>query len=251
MNLVIIQNKQVVTTSLQVAESFEKRHDNVLREIEGLLKIEEAQNYFQEGTYEHPQNKQKYRMFYMNRDGFTLLAMGFTGSKALAFKLKYIQAFNEMERQLTQPTTAELIAMMAQQGVEQERRLNAVEAKQLQLETKQDNIAEIVALNPTEWRKKTTTILNKIALARGGFEEYRKVRNESYQVLDERARCKLDIRLTNRKKEMALNGATKAKLDKVSKLDVIADDARLTEIYLAIVKEMAIKHQIKVEGLGA
>ncbi|WP_312507362.1 Rha family transcriptional regulator [Lysinibacillus sp.] len=251
MNLVIIQNKQVVTTSLQVAESFEKRHDNVLREIEGLLKIEEAQNYFQEGTYEHPQNKQKYRMFYMNRDGFTLLAMGFTGSKALAFKLKYIQAFNEMERQLTQPTTAELIAMMAQQGVEQERRLNAVEAKQLQLETKQDNIAEIVALNPTEWRKKTTTILNKIALARGGFEEYRKVRNESYQVLDERARCKLDIRLTNRKKEMALNGATKAKLDKVSKLDVIADDTRLTEIYLAIVKEMAIKHQIKVEGLGA
>ncbi|MFK5708647.1 Rha family transcriptional regulator [Lysinibacillus boronitolerans] len=251
MNLVIIQNKQVVTTSLQVAESFEKRHDNVLREIEGLLKIEEAQNYFQEGTYEHPQNKQKYRMFYMNRDGFTLLAMGFTGNKALAFKLKYIQAFNDMERQLTQPTTAELIAMMAQQGVEQERRLNAVEAKQLQLETKQDNIAEIVALNPTEWRKKTTTILNKIALARGGFEEYRKVRNESYQVLDERARCKLDIRLTNRKKEMALNGATKAKLDKVSKLDVIADDTRLTEIYLAIVKEMAIKHQIKVEGLGA
>lgn len=251
MNLVIIQNRQAVTTSLQVAESFEKRHDNVLREIEGLLKIEEAQKYFQEGTYEHPQNKQQYRMYYMNRDGFTLLAMGFTGQKAMQFKLAYIQAFNEMERQITQPTTAELIAMMAQQGVEQERRLNAMEEKQLQLETKQDNIAEIVALNPTEWRKKTTTLLNKIALARGGFEEYRKVRNESYQVLDERARCKLDIRLTNRKKEMALNGATKAKIDKVSKLDVIADDARLTEIYLAIVKEMAIKHQIKVEGLGA
>lgn len=251
MNLVIIQNRQAVTTSLQVAESFEKRHDNVLREIEGLLKIEEAQKYFQEGTYEHPQNKQQYRMYYMNRDGFTLLAMGFTGQKAMQFKLAYIQAFNEMERQITQPTTAELIAMMAQQGVEQERRLNAMEEKQLQLETKQDNIAEIVALTPTEWRKKTTTLLNKIALARGGFEEYRKVRNESYQVLDERARCKLDIRLTNRKKEMALNGATKAKIDKVSKLDVIADDARLTEIYLAIVKEMAIKHQIKVEGLGA
>lgn len=254
MNLVIIQNRQAVTTSLQVAESFEKRHDHVLRDIEtilgGLPNSGEAPIFY-ESTYEHPQNKQQYRMFYMNRDGFTLLAMGFTGQKAMQFKLAYIQAFNEMERQLTQPTTAELIAMMAQQGVEQERRLNAVEAKQLQLETKQDNIAEIVALNPTEWRKKTTTILNKIALARGGFEEYRKVRNESYQVLDERARCKLDIRLTNRKKEMALNGATKAKIDKVSKLDVIADDARLTEIYLAIVKEMAIKHQVKVEGLGA
>ncbi|MGG2105506.1 phage antirepressor N-terminal domain-containing protein [Lysinibacillus pakistanensis] len=150
-----------------------------------------------------------------------------------------------------QPTTAELIAMMAQQGVEQERRLNAVEEKQLQLETKQDNIAEIIALNPTEWRKKVTNLINKIALSRGGFEAYRNVRNESYQILEERGRCKLDIRLSNRRKEMALNGISKSKLDKVTKLDVIAEDARLTEIYLAIVKEMAIKHQIKVEGMGA
>ncbi|TKI65604.1 hypothetical protein FC756_16270 [Lysinibacillus mangiferihumi] len=254
MNLVIIQNRQAVTTSLQVAESFEKRHDHVLRDIEtilgGLPNFGEAPMFY-ESTYEHPQNKQQYRMFYMNRDGFTLLAMGFTGQKAMQFKLKYIQAFNEMERQLTQPTTAELIAMMAQQGVEQERRLNAVEEKQLQLETKQDNIAEIIALNPTEWRKKVTNLINKIALSRGGFEAYRNVRNESYQILEERGRCKLDIRLSNRRKEMALNGISKSKLDKVTKLDVIAEDARLTEIYLAIVKEMAIKYQIKVEGLGA
>lgn len=254
MNLVIIQNRQAVTTSLQVAESFEKRHDHVLRDIEtilgGLPNSGEAPMFY-ESTYEHPQNKQQYRMFYMNRDGFTLLAMGFTGQKAMQFKLKYIQAFNEMERQLTQPTTAELIAMMAQQGVEQERRLNAVEEKQLQLETKQDNIAEIIALNPTEWRKKVTNLINKIALSRGGFEAYRNVRNESYQILEERGRCKLDIRLSNRRKEMALNGISKSKLDKVTKLDVIAEDARLTEIYLAIVKEMAIKHQIKIEGLGA
>lgn len=257
MNLVIIQNRQAVTTSLQVAESFGKQHKDVLESIDGLL-IGVAENsaysnspMFHEGTYEHPQNKQQYRMFYMNRDGFTLLVMGFTGQKAIQFKLAYIQAFNEMERQLKQPTTAELIAMMAQQGVEQERRLNAVEEKQLQLETKQDNIAEIIALNPTEWRKKVTNLINKIALSRGGFEAYRNVRNESYQILEERGRCKLDIRLSNRRKEMALNGISKSKLDKVTKLDVIAEDARLTEIYLAIVKEMAIKHQIKVEGLGA
>ena len=252
--LVIIQKRQAVTTSLQIAESFEKRHDHVLRDIESLLGSLPNSGetlMFYEGTYEHPQNKQRYRMFYMNRDGFTLLAMGFTGQKAIQFKLAYIQAFNGMERQLTQPTTAELIAMMAQQGVEQERRLNAVEEKQLQLETKQDNIAEIIALNPTEWRKKVTNLINKIALSRGGFEGYRNVRNESYQILEERGRCKLEIRLSNRRKEMALNGISKSKLDKVTKIDVIAEDARLTEIYLAIIKEMAIKHQIKVEGVGA
>ncbi|WP_446935886.1 Rha family transcriptional regulator [Lysinibacillus fusiformis] len=250
-HLVIIQNRQVVTSSIQIAESFEKQHPHVLRDIDGLQKDVSnfGEMFFETETLDSYGRSR--RAYLMNRDGFTLLAMGFTGSKALDFKLKYIKAFNEMERQLTQPTTAELIAMMAQQGVEQERRLNQVELKTAQLEAKQENIAEIVALNPTEWRKKTTTILNKIALARGGFEEYRKVRNESYQVLDERARCKLDIRLNNRKKEMAINGATRTQLEKVSKLDVIANDARLTEIYLAIVKEMAIKHQINVEGLGA
>ena len=100
MNLVVIQNRQVVTTSLQVAKSFEKEHRNVLRDIEGLLKNEQTQNYFYKGTYEHPQNKQEYPMYYMNRDGFTLLAMGFTGKKAMEFKLQYIQAFNQMEQQL-------------------------------------------------------------------------------------------------------------------------------------------------------
>lgn len=99
-DLVVIQKRQAVTTSLQVAETFEKEHRNVLRDIEGLLKNEQTQNYFYKGEYEHPQNKQKYPMYYMNRDGFTLLAMGFNGSKALDFKLKYIDAFNKMESQL-------------------------------------------------------------------------------------------------------------------------------------------------------
>lgn len=154
---------------------------------------------------------------------------------------------------LQKPTTqAELIAMMAQQAVEQERRLNAVEQKQQMLEKQQENIKEIVALNPTEWRKKTTTILNKIAIVRGGFGEYKNVRQESYDLLEARARCKLDIRLNNRKKEALANGIIpKSKIEKMSKLDVIADDPRLTEIYIAIVKEMAIKYQVDVEGLGA
>lgn len=79
-----------------------------------------------------------------------------------------------MERQLTQPTTAELIAMIAQQGVEQERRLNVVEQRTAQLAAQQENITQIVSLNPNKWKDKVNVILNKIALARGGGEQYRK-----------------------------------------------------------------------------
>lgn len=124
--LVIIQNRQAVTTSLQVAESFEKRHDNVLREIEGLLKIEEAQKYFQEGTYEHPQNKQQYRMYYMNRDGFTLLAMGFTGQKAMQFKLAYIQAFNEMEQHIQRQMPSDPVELALQTSLKNYQEIKSI-----------------------------------------------------------------------------------------------------------------------------
>lgn len=98
--LVITHDQQAATTSLKVAEIFHKEHRNVLASIGGLLKNQQTQRMFVEGTFENEQNGQSYPMYYMNRDGFTLLAMGFTGSKAMAFKLQYIDAFNEMERRI-------------------------------------------------------------------------------------------------------------------------------------------------------
>lgn len=99
--LVSIQNNQVVVTSTQIAEHFGKRHDSVIRHIEdvlgGVLEKENTQRMFYKTTYIHEQNKQEYPMYVMNRDGFSLLIMGFTGQKALQWKLKYIEAFNKME----------------------------------------------------------------------------------------------------------------------------------------------------------
>ena len=107
--LVFIQNDQALTTSLKVAETFEKEHFNVMRDIRDLLKqIGDSSKLnsplFEESTYINQQNKQQ-PMYLMNRDGFTLLAMGFTGKKALKFKLAYIDAFNKMQKKL-----AELLA---------------------------------------------------------------------------------------------------------------------------------------------
>ena len=129
---------------------------------------------------------------------------------------------------------------------EYNKRLGKIEKKQDTIEKKQDSIKEVLSLNPIEWRSKVNKIINAIAKKRGGFQAYQDVRNESYEILEERAKCRLSIRLTNKKSEMALNGAPKSKIDKVNKMDVIADDTRLTEIYLAIVKEMAIKNNAEV-----
>ncbi|MEN2260005.1 Rha family transcriptional regulator [Enterococcus faecalis] len=118
MQLVIMKNKQVVTSSLQVAETFRKQHKHVLEAIDELKQglAENSADLFYEDIYVHPQNKQSYRQVIMNRDGFTLLAMGFTGQKALQFKLKYIEAFNQMEKEIQQPklpTSKRELAMLA------------------------------------------------------------------------------------------------------------------------------------------
>lgn len=101
--LVIMHDKQAVTTSLILAEAFEKEHSKVIRTIETKLKMTEAKNglseMFAEATYTDRSGKQN-KMYYLNRDGFTFIAMGFTGRKADEFKLKYIDAFNRMEEQI-------------------------------------------------------------------------------------------------------------------------------------------------------
>lgn len=99
--MVKIFNKdgQLVVTSRQVARDFEKEHKHVLDSIDVLAKgvAEKSADLFISTEYQHEQNKQIYREYLLTRDGFTLLAMGFTGKRALEWKLKYIEAFNKME----------------------------------------------------------------------------------------------------------------------------------------------------------
>lgn len=98
-----MRDRQAVTTSLQVAKVFDKRHDRVIRAIETKMTDPNfgVSGMFAEGTYTDASGKTN-KMYYMNRDGFTFIAFGFTGAKADQFKLKYINAFNQMEKQLQQ-----------------------------------------------------------------------------------------------------------------------------------------------------
>ena len=101
--LVILQNEQAITTSLKVAEVFEKNHQHVMRDIRDLEKqikdVSKIGQMFSAAEYTDNYGRAQ-PMYLMNRDGFSLLAMGFNGKKALQFKLDYIQAFNKMEEKL-------------------------------------------------------------------------------------------------------------------------------------------------------
>ena len=136
------RNDQVLTNSLLVAEKFGKEHKHVLDAIRELIQgcaETSADPMFVETIYVNEQNRQEYPMFVMNRDGFTLLAMGFTGKKALKFKLDYIADFNAMERSLkeikTPQTYAEALRRLADE-------VEAKEQIQYQLEQKTEQLDE-------------------------------------------------------------------------------------------------------------
>ena len=151
---------QVLTNSLLVAEKFEKNHRDVLESIRELIRgcaENSADPMFAESTYINEQNGQEYPMFLMNRDGFTLLAMGFTGKKAFKFKLDYISAFNAMEQKLKEHqkplTGAEYLLQQAQLMVEQERRLKSVERRLDAMEQERDENGRLLLEAPISSEK--------------------------------------------------------------------------------------------------
>ncbi len=113
MNEIIITNTngELTTSSLGVAEKFGKQHKHVIEKIGNIIaemnsaensaqySTEKSAQYFIESIYIDNSGKSN-KCYELTRDGFSLLVMGFTGKKALEWKLKYIEAFNLMEQKL-------------------------------------------------------------------------------------------------------------------------------------------------------
>lgn len=124
------------------------------------------------------------------------------------------------------------------------RQMARQELENKRIESKVDSISSIVRMDTKDWRKNANNILRKIAIKQGGFDKFKEIGNESYQMLELRAKCDLDRRLENRRKNMIVQGVGKTTVKRFNKLDVIAEDARLTEIYLSVIKDMAIKYKV-------
>lgn len=143
MQIVIKSTKgNAVTTSLLVAEKFGKRHSDVMRAISDTIKQmpeNECKRNF--ALWQHdivqPNGGNRIEPYYMmTRDGFSLLVMGFTGAKAMAFKLEFIEAFNEMERKLVSPQLPSTYLDALKALVVSEEQKQLAEAKVNELEPK-------------------------------------------------------------------------------------------------------------------
>lgn len=248
---IVIENDQPITTSRNIADVFDRNHQHVLEAIDNLtVENSTVKNMFKEDVYTNARGR-NYRQVLMNRDGFTLLAMGFTGKKALEFKLAYINEFNKMEEHIKkQPDTSmlspelQMFDLLGKALARQELETKEVKSQQKIIKNKVDGISDLIAMDSKDWRAEVVAILRKIAIKQGGFDKYAEVTNESYIRLEAKGRCNLNIRLENRKKNMIAQGLGKTTVKKANKLDVIEQDHRLKEIYVSVVKDMAIKYEV-------
>ena len=110
-----------------------------------------------------------------------------------------------------------------------------------------DHIGDVIALDTRSWREDARRLIVGIAQKLGGNEYIRDVQAEIYRLLDQRASANIERRLINMRQRMADEGVCKSKRDKLNRADAIAEDNKLIEIYVAIVKEMAVKNGVSFQ----
>lgn len=246
------QNGEPVASSRQIAESFGKEHKNVMQAVANLAaENSAAKSMFYETTFEN--RGKQYPMYLMNRDGFTLLAMGFTGKAALEWKLKYIAAFNAMERKLTTPAANQLqdLSPELQYLIKLERQQNQ-QAKQLeQVNERLDAACEAFSLSAgPDWKKVCQNVISSAAMKRGGTDEdFEAVWNEIYESMERRG-FNLELRVSNAKSRAIKNGICKSDVRKISKARIIeAGGKKIICAFVDSVRELAAKTGTRVDKL--
>ena len=133
-------------------------------------------------------------------------------------------------------------SVAAMQAMEEKQK--ALEGRQDTVEKKVASIGDIVALNPNDWRRECKQMIVRVAEKLGGMNYIRDVQSEIYKLMLERFGIDLKRRLTNKRLRAADEGMCRSKRDKLSYLDVIAEDKRAIEGYVQLVKEMAVKYGV-------
>lgn len=109
-------------------------------------------------------------------------------------------------------------------------------------------VSDAIKLDSTSWRKEVSSVIRKICRhANDAYPTVGILYGEIYKVLELRAKCNLTTRLTHKQVRMRDAGVCMSKVKQVNRLDIIAEDAQLTEIFIAIVREYAIKFGIRCD----
>lgn len=185
----------------------------------------------------------------VTESGYYMLVKSFTDELSWDVQRQLVNGYfraNQMQSMISD------LSPQLQALIQMETRQKQLEAKQAQQDTaiadlgqRLTNTCEVIALDKNSWRKDTQHLIAKIATATGdGCGNIKQVYEEIYKAVEPRAGVALNIRLTNKRNRMAGEGVCRSKIEKLNKVDIIAEDKKLIEIYVAIVKELAVKYGV-------
>jgi len=176
----------------------------------------------------------------ITENGYRMIVKTFEDDLAWEVQRQLVDSYFRPQT-IQQPTTQiEALLQTVQILAKQEKQIFALEETQSKQEQTIQNIKDALLPADKEWRKYINEQVNKIAKSRG--DDYQGTRQESYELLENRAACDLGRRVKNYKERLFEAGSSKTKINGVCRLDVIEQDKRLKEIYSAIVKELSIKY---------
>lgn len=177
----------------------------------------------------------------ITESGYLMLVKSFTDDLAWKVQRQLVNTyFRAKSTQANLSNLSPQLQLLINMEMEQKR-----QAEQLAtVEQKVDGIRDLIGINPNGWREDCRKQIARIAQTLGGTTYIRDVNTEVYNLVDARAGVSLETRLTNKRRRMADEGVCKSKRDKLSKVDVIADDKKLIEIYIKVVRELAVKYGV-------
>lgn len=177
----------------------------------------------------------------LTESGYLMLVKSFTDDLAWSVQRQLVNSYFRVKQMpAAYSELSPQLQLLISIETEQREQKKAIENANRRI----DNIGEVIALDVHSWRKDTQHLISKISTKLGGFEHIKDVTSEIYRLVEERAGVSLGTRLTNKRNRMAGEGVCKSKRDKLTKVDIIADDKKLIEIYVAIVKEMSVKNGV-------
>lgn len=232
--------KSYETTTRRISENFNANKERYVEEKHFYCLEGDALRNFRANTEitDLPSNINK--LYLWTEKGALLHAKSLNTDKAWEVYDRLVETYFRVKEVMPQLNNlSPQLQLLINMEIEQ----NKMKEQIQEVKTEVQGIRDVVAINLTDWRQSTTNVINKIAQQQDG--NYQNVRAESYKLLEQRARCDLKARRRNMKLRIMENGASQSKAERVTMLDVIDNDRRLKEIYISIIKEMAIKNKVE------
>lgn len=259
-NLQVIENEgQRVLTTAQLADAYETNNDVIQKNFaRNRERYAEGRHYYcltgdalkrfkANGQIDVSPNLNKFYLW--TEKGALLHAKSLNTDKAWEVYDELVETYFRAQRMQTVLTD---LSPQLQVLINMETRQKQLEAKQAEqdaaladMNQRLTNTCEVISLDKNSWRQDTKHLISEIAATTGsGYDTVCDAYKEVYKLVESRAGVSLKTRQTNKRRRMAEEGICKSKRDKVSLVDIIADDKKLIEIFIAIVKEMAVKYGV-------